>query len=176
METEELLTYWRKVKETIHMFDDIIVRYTVQWTNILLVMIGASAIAYSFSNLIAGTLASAAFIAAILGLWKVYFYYELLEEALNVGIDVEKLIFKGEEHNFGLTHRLTSISKRPIFGLIFFGWSIFLPFIVLAALSSILALFYFKIIITLEAILWLALITTIIIFILLMHQEYKHRL
>lgn len=171
MSTEELLTYWRKVKETIHLFDDIIVRHTAQWSNILLVMIGASAVAYSFSNFVAGTLASAAAIAAILGLWKCYFYYELLEEALRVGIDVEKLIFKGEENEFGLTHRLTNISTRTFFGLIFFGWSVFLPFVVLAALSSTLALIYFKIIITLDAILWIGAIATIIVIILFMRAR-----
>ena len=166
MNTEELLTYWRKVKETIHLFDEIIVRHTAQWSNILLVMIGASAVAYSFSDLVAALLASGATIASILGLWKCYFYFELLEEALRVGVDIEKLIFKGEEREFGLTHRLKSISTRQFLGLIFFGWSIFLPFIVLAVLSSALAAIYFKVIITLDVIPWIITITTIIIAIL----------
>jgi len=172
-EREELLTYWKKVKETIHLFDNIIVLHTAQWSSLVMAMIGASAITFASSNLVAGILALAALTAALLGLWKVRFYYELLEEALKVGEDVEKLIFKSEEvrNKFGLTHRLTKTSTKPFFGIIFFGWSIFLPFIVLAALSSILALFYFQVILTLDTILWFGAITTIIVFILFMRAQ-----
>ena len=137
-------------------------------------MIGASALAYSVDKLIAGSLSSAAFIAALLGLWKVYFYYELLEEALNVGEDVEKLIFKSEELKFALTHRLKSVSTRKFLGLVFFGWSIFLPFVVLAVLSLILTAFYFEQIITLEFVPWLGMITMGTLFLLLFLQTRRN--
>ena len=149
MNTKELLTYWKKVKETIHLFDNIIVRYVVQWSNILLIMIGASALAYPTSNLIAGTFSLAAAIVSVPIAIKCKFYYELLEEALSLGIDVEKLIFKGDEsQKLGLTYRLTSISTRTIAGSTFFAWSIYLPFVVIFILSLTLAAFYFTLITT----------------------------
>lgn len=147
MDTKDLLTYWKKVKETIHLFDNIIVRYVVQWSNILLIMIGASVLAYPTSNLIAGTFSLAAAIVSVPIAIKCKFYYELLEEALHLGIDVEKLIFEGDEsQKLGLTYRLSKISTRPIAGTTFFAWSIFLPFVVIFILSLTLAAFYFTLI------------------------------
>lgn len=168
----ELVEYWKKVKETIHLFDNIIVRYVVQWSNILLVMIGASVLiitqaqSFAMSGLIAGTISLAACIVAFPIAMKCYFYYELLEEALLVGLEIEKLIFKDERRvaELGLTHRLTQISTRRIWGVTFFGWSIFLPFVFLAFLSLTLALFFLNVIKTPQEItLWLLTAPTAIV-------------
>ncbi|MDH5483390.1 MAG: hypothetical protein OEY22_11040 [Candidatus Bathyarchaeota archaeon] len=163
----ELIEYWKKVKETIHLFDGIIVRYVVQWSNVLLVMVGASVVVFSQAqtySMIAGGIALAACIIAFPIAIKCYFYYELLEEALKVGLEIEKLIFQDNNraNQLGLTHRLTNISTRKTYGMTFFGWSIFLPFAFLAFLSLTLALVFFGAITTLlEFLLWITIAPTI---------------
>lgn len=146
MNMKELLRYWRKVKETIHVFDGIIVRYVVQWSAVLLGMIGASAVVYPDSSVISGLISLTTIVVSFPIAIKCYFYYELLEEALSLGLDIEKLIFKGEEETFGLTHRLCAVSTRKYLGMTFFGWVIFLPFVILFDLSLTLALFYFSVV------------------------------
>lgn len=148
MQLRDLIAYWKKVKETIHLFDGIIVRYVVQWSAVILGMIGASALVFPTSNSIAGLISLTAIIISVPIGVKCYFYYELLEEALSLGLKIEKLIFKGEECELGLTHRLCAISTRKYLGITFFGWSIFLPFMILCVSSLTLALFYFKIVTT----------------------------
>ena len=152
MEFRDQLEYWKKVKDTIHLFDRIIVQYVVQWSAILLGMIGASVLVFSTSHLTAGVISLAAILVAFPIAIKCYFYYELLEEALSVGIDIEKLIFKTEpeRQRFGLTHRLCSISTRQYLGITFFGWTIFLPFAILGLLSLTLSVFYFDMITTMK--------------------------
>lgn len=146
MTLPELVTYWKKVKETIHVFDKIIVQYVVQWSAVLLGIIAASVVVFPTSNLIAGIISLTAIgVSLPIGL-KCFFYCKMLEEALSVGLELEKLIFKGDEGRFGLSHRLCKISTKKYFGITFFKWTIFLPFVILAILSSILALFYFNVI------------------------------
>ena len=142
---DQLLTYWRKVKETIHVFDDIIVRYVVQWSAVLLGMIGASVVVLPTSNLVAGAISLGALVVSFPIAINLYFYYELLEEALRIGIDVEKLIFKDEElaSELGLTCRLFAVSAREYGGITFFGWTMFLIVGSFAAISLILSLVYF---------------------------------
>ena len=155
MNLQDLLTYWKKVKDTIHLFDKIIVQYVVQWSAVLLGIIGASVLVASQpnlvpsqSNVIAGLISLTAILVSIPIAIKCFFYYELLEEALCLGKEIEKMIFKGDESKYGLTHRLCSISTRTYLGITFFGWTIFLPFLILAALSLTLASFYFGVITT----------------------------
>lgn len=156
MKMPELLTYWKKVKETIHVFDKIVVQYVVQWSAVMLGMIGAGALIYPTSSLIAGTISLTAIVVSIPIGVKCYFYYQLLEESLLVAIEMEKLIFKDEANRFGITHRLRVTSTRKYLDMTFFGWTIFLPFVILAASSSTLSLFYFHIIQTpSEILLWL---------------------
>ena len=146
MKKSELIAIWKKVKETIHVFDKIVVQYVVQWSAVMLGMIGASAIVYPSSGTIAGTISLTAIVVSIpIGL-KCFFYYQLLEESLLVALEMEKLIFKDEVEILGLTHRLEAISRRPYMEMTFFGWTIFLPFLILTASSSTLSLFYFDII------------------------------
>lgn len=148
MNLKDLLSYWKKVKETIHLFDKIIVQYVIQWSAVLLGMIGASVIIFPQSSLLAGMISLTAILVSLPIAMKCFFYYELLEEALCLGLEIEKLIFKGEENKFGLTHRLCNISTRKYLEITFFGWTIFLPFVILAALSLTLAFFYFNLITT----------------------------
>jgi len=127
----------------------------------LLAIIGASGVVYSNCigaggevyydfRLIAGIISLAAILVSFPIGVKCYFYYELLETALLVGLEVEKLIFKdagnGSEDTFGLTHRLYKISTKKFLSITFFGWTIFLPFIILAEVSLGLAVFYFDLI------------------------------
>jgi hypothetical protein len=150
MNSRDLITYWKKVKETIHLFDKIIVQYVVQWSAVLLAMIGASVLAFSASNLAAGVISITAILVSFPIAVKCFFYYELLEEALRLGLEIEKLIFKGEENKFGLTHRLCKISTRTYLEITFFGWTIFLPFVILAISSLTLSVFYLAVITTLR--------------------------
>jgi len=144
----ELIEYWKKVKETIHLFDEIIVKYIIQWSAILLAIVGASAVVFSNSSpkvdfsLLAGIVALTAFLISIPILIKCWFYYELLEEALRVGEDVEDAMFKNTADKIGLTHRLTHISTRRRLGITFFGWTILVPFIFLSVMSLTLMAYY----------------------------------
>jgi hypothetical protein len=142
---DQLLAYWGKVKETIHAFDEIVVRYVIQWSAILLGMIGASVVVLPRSNLVAGVISCGAIVVSIPIAIKCYFYYELLEEALSLGMDVEKLIFKSDKlaSELGLTCRLCAISTRKFAGITFYGWTMFLIFGCFAAISSALSLVYF---------------------------------
>lgn len=142
---DQLLTYWKKVKETIHVFDEIIVRYVVQWSAVLLGMIGASVVVLPASSLIAGTISCGAIIVSIPIAINCYFYYELIEETLRLGMDIEKLIFKDDKlaSELGLTCRLCAISTRTFGGIPFFGWTMFLIFGSFATISSILSWVYF---------------------------------
>lgn len=142
---DQLLMYWRKVKETIHVFDEIIIRYVVQWSAVLLGMIGASAVVLPESNVVAGLISCGAIVVACPIAIQCYFYYELLEEALRLGMDVEKLVFKDDKlaSELGLTCRLCAISTRKFGGITFFGWAIFLIFGSFAGISFILSLVYF---------------------------------
>lgn len=148
MSRPQLLAYWRKVKETIHLFDKIIVQYVIQWSAVLLGIIGASVLAFSQSRTIAGVISLTAILVSLPIALKCFFYYELLEEALSLGKEIEKQIFRGRESEFGLTHRLCSISTRRYLEMTFFGWTIFIPFAILAVSSLTLALFYFDLVTT----------------------------
>jgi len=142
---DQLLTYWRKVKETIHVFDDIIVRYVVQWSAVLLGMIGASVVVLPSSNLVAGAISLGALAISFPIAINLHFYYELLEEALCLGMDIEKLMFKDDKlaSELGLTCRLCDISTRKFGGITFFGWTMFLIVGSFAAISLILSFVYF---------------------------------
>ncbi len=143
------IEYWKKVKDTIHVFDKIVVQYVVQWSAVMLGMIGASALIYPSSGLIAGTVSLAAIVVSIPIGTKCYFYYQLLEEGLNVAIEMEKLIFvDGDDladfKNFGLTYRLGLKSRSRHGEMTFYGLTIFLPFIILATSSMTLSFLYFQ--------------------------------
>lgn len=145
---QRLIEYWKKVKETIHLFDDIIVKYEIQWSAILLAIAGASAAVYSSTNtivdssLLAGIVALTAFLISIPILIKCWFYYELLEEALRVAKNVENAIFNANADKIGLTHKLTQISTKRLLGITFFGWTILVPFIFLSLMSLTLMVYY----------------------------------
>ena len=148
-----LIEYWKKVKETIHLFDEIIVKYVIQWSAILLAIIGASTLVFSSSttevdySLLAAMVSLSAILISIPIAVKCYFYYELLEEALRVAEDVENVIFgrvRSHEPDIRLTHRLTAISTRKKLGITFFGWTIFIPFAFLFAISLTLMVYYFS--------------------------------
>ena len=149
-----LVEYWKKVKETIHLFDEIIVKYVIQWSAVLLALVGASAVVFSSStpevdfSLLAGIVALAAILISIPIAIKCYFYYELLEEALKVAKDLERVMFDNDVYKdlakkVGLTLRLTEISTRSKFGITFFGWTIFIPFVFLFMICLALMLYYF---------------------------------
>lgn len=148
MTMSEKIEYWKKVKETIHVFDRIVVQYIVQWSAVMLGMIGASAVVYPSSSLIAGTLTlTAIFVSIPIGV-KCFFYYQLLERALLVAEEMETLMFKKGDNDedlkkFGLTYRLGNLPRRRYEEITFFGWTIFLPFVILAASSITLSLVYF---------------------------------
>ena len=152
---EVLVEYWKKVKETIHLFDDIIVKYAIQWSAFLLAIVGASTIVYQGttqelnSGFLAGIISLTAMLISIPIAFKCWFYYELLEEALRVAKDIERIMFLNENDNLanrvGLTLRLTSISTKPRLKIgTYFGWTIFLPFAFLFIISLGLMLFYFN--------------------------------
>ena len=151
------MEYWKKTKETIHVFDRIIVQYEIQWSAIMLAMIGASALAFSTSSLVAGIISLTAIAVSFPIAIKCYFYYQLLEEALGVGLEIENILFQSDKaacDKYGLTHRLCELSKKPYLEITYFGWTIFIPFVVLSASSLTLSLFYFEIISSLGDILW----------------------
>lgn len=148
-----LVEYWKKVKETIHLFDGIIVKYVIQWCAILLALVGASAVVFSSStaevdfSLLAGIIAFATFLISIPIAIKCWFYYELLEEALRVAEDVEKIMFHSDVHKnlakeLGLTLRLTKISTERKLGIRIFGWTIIIPFALLFVICIVLVLIY----------------------------------
>ena len=150
-----LIEYWKKVKETIHLFDGIIVKYVIQWSAILLAIVGGSAVVFSNSSpeldlsLIAGIVALSAIFICIPIAIKCFFYYELLEEALDVAQDIEKLMFdnfvdKNLANRVGLTHRLARISTERRLGITFFAWTICLPWVVVIVTSLVLASYYFS--------------------------------
>lgn len=117
----------------------------------MLGMIGASALIYPSSGLIAGTVSLTAIVVSIPIGTKCYFYYQLLEEGLEVATEMEKLIFVSgnslaDFKNFGLTYRLGSVSRRKYGEITFYGWTIFLPFVILAASSTTLSFLYFQVI------------------------------
>lgn len=150
-----LVEYWKKVKETIHLFDGIIVKYVIQWSAILLALVGASAVVFSSStaevdfSLLAGIIAFATFLISIPIAIKCWFYYELLEEALKVAEDIEKIMFHNDVHKnlaeeLGLTLRLTKISTKRKLGIPIFGWTILIPFVLLFVICLALMLIYFN--------------------------------
>lgn len=163
-ESPGLIEYWKKTKETIHLFDEIIVKYVIQWSAVLLAMVGASTLIFAQTKvieeagttvvfeygLIAGIIAITAIFVSIPIAIKCWFYYELLEEALRVAEDIEVVLFEDKKlaKSLGLTHRLMLISTKKLWGTTFFGWTIFLPFIFLMVASSTLTLFYFNVIAT----------------------------
>ena len=149
-----LVEYWKKVKETIHLFDEIIVKYVIQWSAVLLALVGASAVVFSKStlevefSLLAGIVALATILISIPIAIKCYFYYELLEEALKVARDIENVMFDNDVYKdlakkVGLTLRLTEISTKSKLGITFFGWTIFIPFAFLFLICLTLMLYYF---------------------------------
>lgn len=175
-----LIEYWKKVKETIHLFDEIIVKYVIQWSAILLAIVGGSAVVFSNSSpevdfsLLAGIVALTAFLISIPILVKCWFYYELLEEALHLAEDVEIVMFKNKElaDKIGLTHRLCKISTRRWVGTTFFGWTIFMPFIFLLVISVTLMLYYFDWVTTpIDVIVTVVLVPTIIVFLILVYKK-----
>ena len=149
-----LVEYWKKVKETIHLFDEIIVKYVIQWAAILLAIVGGSALVFGNStpeidfSLLAGIVALSATLISIPIAIKCWFYYQLLEEALRVAEDIEEVMFNNDEDTnlakkLGLTLRLTKISTKQVLGIKFFGWTILAPFAFLFAISLLLMLYYF---------------------------------
>lgn len=153
-EQQVLVEYWKKVKETIHLFDEIIVKYVIQWSAILLALIGASAFVFSSStpevdfSLLAGIVAFATILISIPIAIKCLFYYELLEEGLKVAKYIEEIMFHNDVYKdlakkIGLTIRLTEISTRKKLGITFFGWTIFIPFVLLFVICLVLMVYYF---------------------------------
>jgi len=145
-----LIEYWKKVKETIHLFDEIIVKYVIQWSAVLLAIVGASTLVFSNStpevdfSFLAGMITLTAILISIPIAVKCYFYYELLEEALNVAKDVESIIFGTHTCDIRLTHRLTRISTKERLGIKYFAWTILIPFALLFVISFGLMLYYFS--------------------------------
>ena len=187
-----LIEYWKKTKETIHLFDEIIVKYVIQWSAVLLAMVGASTLIFAQTKLIeeasttvvseygliAGIIAITAILVSIPIAIKCWFYYELLEEALRLAEDIEVMIFEDEElaKSLGLTHRLVLISTKKLWGTTFFGWTIFLPFIFLMVASSTLTLFYFNVIATpFEIVFSIFMGFVIIALVVFVYKEYYKR-
>ena len=150
-----LVEYWKKVKETIHLFDGIIVKYVIQWSAILLALVGASAVVFSSStqevdfSLLAGIVAFATILISIPIAIKCWFYYELLEEALKVAEGIEKIMFHNDVYGnlaeeLGLTLRLTKISTKRKLRITIFGWTILIPFVFLFGMCLGLMLYYFN--------------------------------
>ena len=142
-----LVSYWEKIKDTIHTFDNIITKFEVEGMTVLVGIISVSGIVYQFSSIAAGLIVLCALAMNIAMYVHCSFYYNLLVRALNVAIVVEKELFGEEKANvLGLTNVLAQYSTMR--AALFFrqtrGRSMTLiSHIVIGFTCIILALFYF---------------------------------
>jgi len=142
-----MVTYWEKIKDTIHTFDNIITKFEVQGMTVLVGIISVSGIVYEFSNIAAGMIVLCALAMNIAMLVHCSFYYNLLAKALEVAIVVENELF-GEERAriLGLTTVLATYSTTRVarfFGQTRGRFVTILSHIVIGFTCVILALFYF---------------------------------
>lgn len=142
-----MVSYWEKIKDTIHVFDNIITKFEVEGMTVLVGIISVSGIVYQFSSIAAGLIVLCAFAMNIAMCVHCSFYYGLLLRALDVAIVVEKELFGEEKANIlGLTNVLADYSTMR--ASVFFGQTrgrsvTLISYVVIGFTCVILALFYF---------------------------------
>jgi hypothetical protein len=128
-----MIEYWKKVKETIHVFDIMVARYIIQGFTLLGAPLSISAFVTNSSPFAALILAAVAVFAVFPIATQAWFYTKLLSESIDVAKLLETSMFQDSSEEYGLTIRLTRISQTQMP----FRYIVILPFLCIGAIAAL---------------------------------------